>query len=200
MGYTHYLNRPPELNDFGAIALTTKQCCEAIRSLGIDIVGGYGDPNSEPEFGAERIWFNGSSKQTPGVWTAKGDFGIVWPSDKTKPITTTSVTSGNWFGGAQLEKRIAPNGDGAYETLYIPKVYNPREWDNLDENGNYFSFCKTGYRPYDLLVMCAYLAAKYYDRRCEVSSDGEPNEWQIAVGILSKVTMVKEDVLWKVLL
>ncbi len=200
MGYTHYLQRPPEIENFGAIALATKVCCEAVRKLGIDIVGGHGEPDSEPEFDYDRIWFNGSSKQKPGQWTAEGSFGIVWPSNKSKPIPASdTVVSGQWFGGAELEKRIAPNGDGSYETLNISRVYKVNEWSEKDENGNYFDFCKTAYRPYDILVMCAYLVTKYYDNRCVIGSDGQANEWKIAVAITAKALTTEEKELWKLL-
>ncbi|NES66175.1 MAG: hypothetical protein F6K24_13385, partial [Okeania sp. SIO2D1] len=126
--------------------------------------------------------------------TAEGSFGIIWPSDKSKQVTFTgSPVSGQWFGGALLEERKAPKGDGSYETLHITKYYEVKPWSEKDSYGNYFEFCKTGYRPYDILVMCAYLAVKYYDRRCIVSSDGERIEWKIAVGILSQVLSESED-------
>ncbi|MGK7921685.1 MAG: hypothetical protein AB4080_16935 [Trichodesmium sp.] len=200
MGYTHYLQRPLEIKNFQDISTVTKSCCEVVKSLGINIVGGTGESDSEPEFSSELICFNGDQKQTPGVWTADGDFGIVWPSDKSKPTPTTdSVVSGQWFGGASVEKRVAPNGDGSYETLYIPRVYEAREWEHLDENSNYFSFCKTAYRPYDILVMCAYASVKFYDRRSMVSSDGEVTEWKIAVGMLSQILKIEEEILWNLL-
>ncbi|NET30151.1 hypothetical protein [Okeania sp. SIO1I7] len=200
MGYTHYLQRPLELENFEKTAKAVEECYKIVRSFGIDIVGGHGEPDTKPEFSSERIWFNGSEKQTPGVWTAEGDFGIVWPSDKKNPITvSTSPVNGQWFGGAMLEKRVAPNCDGSYETLHIPRTYEVNEWSEADSSGNYFEFCKTAYRPYDLLVMCAYLATRYYDRRCVVSSDGESIEWQIAVGILSKVLSDTENLIWKLL-
>ncbi len=200
MGYTHYLERPLELENFDKTAKAVEECCQIVRSFGIEIVSGNGEPGSKPEFSSERILFNGSSKQTSGVWTAEGDFGITWPSDKKQPVVvSSSPVNGQWFGGAMLEKRIAPNGDGSYETLYIPRVHKIHPWSEPNPSGNYFEFCKTAYRPYDILVNCAYLATRYYDRRCVVSSDGEPVEWQIAVGVLSKVLSQEESLIWKFL-
>ncbi len=200
MGYTHYFDRPSEIKHFGSIALAVKICCQEVRALGIDIVGGHGEPDSEPEFSFDRIWFNGSSNQKRGDWTADGQFGITWPSDKNKAIPEgNTLVTGQWFGGAELEKRIAPNGDGSHETLHISRIYEIEEWSEQDEVGNYFDFCKTAYKPYDILVMCAYLITTAYDDRCVIHSDGVAIEWEIAVVMAAKALRTNEKELRKLL-
>ena len=156
MGYTHYLYRPLEIDNFDKIVQYVESCYQTVQRMEIDIVGESGDPNSKPEFSSERIWFNGSEEQTP-------------------------------------------DGDGAHEPLLIDRIFKLQEWKKQDESGNYFTFCKTAGKPYDVLVMASYLITKYYDPRCTVASDGEKDDWEIAIEIAAQNMGIKAQDLYEVL-
>ena len=81
MGYTHYLDRPEQIENWDKIITDTKQVYDLVRSLGIDIVDGSGEANSYPEFSDELICFNGSNQQMPNTTT--NEFTITW-SNKEK--------------------------------------------------------------------------------------------------------------------
>ena len=70
-----------------------------------------------------------------------------------------------------------------HETFNLPRVFNPRSYDNKDDKGRHFSFCKTAEKPYDLLVCCCLIIfSKYFPKDSDfgVSSDGEREDWQPA--------------------
>ena len=54
-----------------------------------------------------------------------------------------------------------------------------------------FGFCKTAYKPYDKLVTAVLSLAKYHTILYDVSSDGEPHEWDDGVEYASKILGIK---------
>jgi hypothetical protein len=49
------------------------------------------------------------------------------------------------------------------------------------QNGLYFDFCKTAFRPYDMAVTACLVIAKHYlQDRIVVRSDGDDDQWQDA--------------------
>lgn len=65
------------------------------------------------------------------------------------------------------QRSVFFNGD--YETF----VFEP---------GEEFGFCKTAARPYDVVVVAVLALAAHYGL-AEVSSDGEPADWQAGVAL-----------------
>jgi hypothetical protein len=59
----------------------------------------------------------------------------------------------------------------------IERVVIPREWERPDENGRFFSFCKTAYRPYDLIVTAVLIGFKHHFPEAFVTSDGTDKDW-----------------------
>ena len=90
-----------------------------------------------------------------------------------KALPNDIVIRGGMGSGEPMfdETLVWFNGDEAtgndHETLLIKKDDN--EW----------SFCKTAYKPYDLLV-CAVLLAAEEILGYELSSDGDANDWKPA--------------------
>ena len=72
--------------------------------------------------------------------------------------------------------------DDGHETFVIPKTYNP-EFEQKDENGSLFQFCKTAYKAYDICVTCCLIIFKHYfvDQNIfRVLSDGDDEDWKAA--------------------
>jgi hypothetical protein len=70
-------------------------------------------------------------------------------------------------------------GEG-YETFCVSRIGGSK-WSPPDDDGRVFEFCKTGYRPYDLVVTACLVATKHrLGDLVTVESDGEDEEWQPA--------------------
>ena len=217
MGYTHYLDRPEQIENWDKIITDTKQVYNLVSSLGIDIVDGSAEPDSYPEFSNELIWFNGSNQQI--LNTTTNEFTITWSNQKKEQF---------------LEVRHLFDRQGSYQALFIPRKYdlealvnqamkskfvkfkmllnykldNPHfrkivakitnanfDMPDIDDNGNYETCCQTRYYPYDLLVMCVYLIVKIYDNRCIIASDGEKEDWQLAIAIVEEICQKDSQIL-----
>jgi hypothetical protein len=85
-------------------------------------------------------------------------------------------------------------GDGTGEPKASRKeiVFNGRSPDDYEtflfpgDAGH--NFCKTGQRPYDIVVTACLAAAKdIYGSEIKVSSDGSPEEWEPGVALASRV-------------
>lgn len=178
MGYTHYWYRHKEIEPqtFSRIARDFRCLLPVFKNLNIQLAGGEGD--GEPEIDDEIICFNGSRhcghpKDTSIAipWPAKDATGIAVPGE--------DVRSGSWPAGVLLQKR-ACDGDCSYETFCLPRVFTDSEWQK-PENGLYFDFCKTAFRPYDMAVTACLVIAKHYlQDRIVVRSDGDDDQWQDA--------------------
>ena len=103
------------------------------------------------------------------------------------------VKIAGWNGIAAPElsvKRLVLNGvddsanggeDQSFETFTIDlnnsnRPVNPALVDALGESFNNFGFCKTGRRPYDVIVGAILRSAKFHNVVTEYSSDGGHNE------------------------
>lgn len=116
-----------------------------------------------------------------------------------------SDISGTWFAGLKLRTRSC-GGDCSHETFDLPleldknsqqkpigeisyydqhgkPVYNDKE-----EVGLYFEFCKTAYKPYDLAVIICLIIAKHHLKdEIIVSSDGMLEQWKDGMLICQKI-------------
>lgn len=173
MGYTHYWRREPEIpqKTFDAICRDTKKIIDACNDAGIRIRNGHGE--NEPIITADLISFNGDSN----CGHERRDLGITWPSPNASGADADGETDGEWFAGALLATRTC-GGDCAHETAHLPRAFKPDEWQESDNNGLYFEFCKTAFKPYDLAVTAWLIICKHHlGDAIQVSSDGEDKDW-----------------------
>ena len=83
--------------------------------------------------------------------------------------------------------------DGDCETFLLmadnSEAYERKNRDglNLVENGLMFDCCKTGGRPYDLMVCISLLRLKHYFPECRIASDGDTKDWKQAKEFYKKV-------------
>lgn len=78
---------------------------------------------------------------------------------------------------------VGLNGRGkdAFESFVIQQSVQPQSWQKLDSNGCIFDFCKTGRRPYDVVVAAILIAfKKHFGDAVKVNSDGDDSEWEDA--------------------
>lgn len=79
-------------------------------------------------------------------------------------------------------------GDESYETFHVARVPTGRSPRWPDEQGCFFGFCKTQYRPYDKVVVAALcLLDTVTGGQFDPSSDGDPEEWQEGLELAQKV-------------
>lgn len=191
MGYTHYFRMPKVLNKkiFKAFTNDCKKIVQfAEDELGIKVSGPMGE--GDPEFEDDGVFINGSSMQPKGVWTTPEQISIPWPAENASIEEPSSdpideKTDGTWFAGHLLSQRCAPLyedpaksnfADGSYESFCIPRVYEPQDWEDPNEK-LIFHFCKTAYRPYDLVVTAMLIALKHHFPKVKISSDGNTQNW-----------------------
>ena len=150
MGYTHYYNRPKELDKstFALFVADAKKIVAAVEKRGIKL----------------------------GNWDGKAS-----------PSLTNSKVSLNGVG------------EDAHESFIIPRVFKPSEWQKPHDDGNYFDFCKTARKPYDLAVASILLAFKHhFGGVVKVSSDGwyestqsheveQDQEWNDAIALYREI-------------
>ena len=151
MGYTHYWHRPENL-DPRRYTRFREDVAKLLASL--------------PEH-------TGSA----GGYYTDDDL-IVCGSDGTgDPIITDELVS---FNGNAPVAGDADTGDLSHETFYVPRVYEPQDWQRPDRQGRYFDFCKTARKPYDMAVTAALIALHYHfpTPEVEISSDGTAEDWQ----------------------
>ncbi len=175
MGYTHYWKREKEIeqSDFNSILVDFKKILPEIEKY-VQLAGGNGD--GLPELTPERIIFNGKHKCGH---RKDEEVSIPWPAKQAGGVSNNwkeDSKAGEWVAGTLLSKRTC-NGSCDYETFVFARVFNAQNWQ-VPENGKYFDFCKTAFRPYDLAVIIFLIIAKHHLKdKIEVSSDGEDEHW-----------------------
>ena len=100
-----------------------------------------------------------------------------------KIVRKTKVRLGDWAGGRKgpdLRKdlcRFNGYGDDAHETFSLSP-----------ETAMGFQFCKTAYKPYDLVVVACLVALKHHlGGAVNVTSDGENYDWEEGVALCNEV-------------
>ena len=184
MGYTHYWYRKPEISqtkytaiveDFGKIVL-------ALADMGVQLADGCGE--NIPIIDNESVVFNGYShcghpqnQEVSIPWPARGASGVDCGVQSEK-------VAGTWFAGALLATRTC-DGDCSYETFAFDRVEEVPDYQRKEpefkQTGQFFQFCKTAYRPYDLAVTAFLIIAKHHlGADIKVTSDGDDEQWQDA--------------------
>ncbi len=129
---------------------------------------------------------------------------VLCGQDQELAINDSDV-SGQWFAGLKLEKRTC-GGDCSHETFSLPLSIEKQDWQkpigkisHYDVNGNpvyndpeevglYFEFCKTAYKPYDLaVIICLIIAKRYLGDNIFISSDGTIDQWRDGMMICQKI-------------
>lgn len=180
MGYTHYWRRAKNLPPvaFEAAVVDFLKLLPEFKSLGLALAGpnGKGDPSVS-------VWgfkFNGVRE----CGHKQQDLGIAWPADSAGGLAVGAgrdVQKGTWFAGAQIEHRTC-DGDCSHESFWIERDAQPEKWQTPDEDGLWFEFCKTAYKPYDLAVTSALIVLHHHlgalrPKQFKISSDGENTHW-----------------------
>ncbi len=116
-----------------------------------------------------------------------------------------SDVSGTWFAGLKLLKRSC-GGDCSHETFDLPLEIERSDWqkpigeisyydqygkpvyNDKEEVGLYFEFCKTAYKPYDLaVIICLIIAAHHLTNEIKISSDGTLDQWKDGMLMCQKI-------------
>jgi len=116
-----------------------------------------------------------------------------------------SDVSGTWFAGLKLKYRSC-GGDCSHETFSLPVRIEKGDWqkpigeishydqygkpvyNDKEEVGRYFEFCKTAYKPYDLaVIICLIIARHHLKEEIIVLSDGTLDNWRDGMLICQKI-------------
>jgi hypothetical protein len=173
MGYTHYWHRQGKDFNPQTFQQFVKDCEAFYKRAEIPLANWNG--KGSPVFRKTVIAFNG---QEQCGHTAR-DLGITWPAADAKGgVAIHAPVRGAWFAGATLSSR-ACGGDCSHETFRIAAHHEPETWEEGQEE--FFSCCKTAYKPYDLLVTACLISLKhYFATQVRVSSDGRSHDWDDA--------------------
>ncbi len=86
------------------------------------------------------------------------------------------------------EVRFNGPGDNGHETFLVQRKFSINEHSSSDDNGRFFSCCKTSRKDYDLAVTaCLIVFNHYFDEDFRITSDGDNDEWQDARSVCQKV-------------
>jgi hypothetical protein len=191
MGYTQswWRKRVFEREKFQKVTADFARMLPALAQLGVTLAGPTGD--EKPELTEDEICFNG--KRACGH--LRRELGLTWPAAGANGVCLAyehgpsgdADISGQWCGGRLVRSRTC-DGDCSYESFDLPRVFEARKWQEPDEHGRYFGFCKTAYRPYDLVVqVCLVIAAHHFGAGIAVSSDGSNEDWKDAVALCQEL-------------
>lgn len=178
MGYTHYWRRVKSIDaaTFAIIGSDLNRIILALHDAGVQLGDAMG--KDVPVVTNQLIAFNGLENCGHAV---NSEIVIPWPSPVATGIgSNVTAVDGDWFAGSTLQHR-ACNGDCSYESVYFERVFKAEKWQKADENGLWFAFCKTAFRPYDLAVTAFLIIAKHHLKdKITVSTDGEQPHWDDA--------------------
>ncbi len=179
MGYTHYLYRAREF-DPTAFRAAVADLRMVILAAEIPLAGW--DGCGEPVLTDEAISLNGVEH----CGHRERDYGIAWPAP------SMAEDGGTWFAGVLVSERTC-DGDCSHETFLVRRVEDtPQPWRGGLAEGRpeYFSFCKTAYKPYDLIVTAAMIILKHHlGAAVYTSSDGDTahdHEWKDAMRLCQR--------------
>ena len=178
MGYTHYWHRVPRFDDasFHAAVRDVTRVVPRLTELGIPLAGSEGE--GAPVLTEALIAFNGSRHCGH---PANQAISLPWPTPDAGGVATTwqdfaTAHTGHWYAGAEIGTRVC-DGECSYESFIMERVFQPQPWQQ-PEDGYYFAFCKTAFRPYDLAVTAALVILQHHlGAQLRVSSDGEAPHW-----------------------
>lgn len=69
--------------------------------------------------------------------------------------------------------------EDGHETFVVEQKFSIGSYESQDDDGKYFSFCKTARKPYDTVVVaCLIILKHYFGEDLRLSSDGYAEEWE----------------------
>ena len=175
MGYTHYWYRPREIQEqtFLKIKHDFLKLVLPLQKAGVTLAGPWGV--AAPVIRNDVIAFNGpiDCGHSPGY-----ELSIPWPAPEAGGVfAQDDPVVGTWPAGNLVITRTC-DGDCSYESFVFERSYTPHHWEEPDEEGRFFSSCKTAFRPYDLAVTAFLLIAKRHLKdSIQVATDGEDAHW-----------------------
>ena len=180
MGYTHHWERKGNALDPVRFKQFSADCKNVCLRTEIPLANWNG--TGKPVFSATRVIFNGV-KRCGHTWR---DLGVTWPAPQAVGGVTLGATPvGTWCAGAYIPSRTC-DGSCAHETFMITQHEDQVPWRQGEDW--LFSFCKTAYKPYDLLVTaCLIIYKQYYGEQVHISSDGKSRDWDDARRICQHV-------------
>jgi len=185
MGYTHYVTRTVQHLDPQVFRAFVWDCERLYMSTEIPLASW--DGTGDPLFAHDCVSFNG----VKACGHDTRDLGIVWPSNDPKRggVATKAPQVGGWFAGAQVSARTC-DGSCAHETFRIERDWIREEepWQSDWKRKGISSFCKTAYKPYDMLVTACLIALyHHFPDVVTIGSDGETADWQDARNLCQHV-------------
>ena len=188
MGFTHMWYTQKTINEkkFNIITHDVLKILPTIKKLGIPIAGPNGI--NEPIINDEQIVLNG--KKNCGH--TQQNIIMPWPTSDAKGVGNLnynrSTTDHHSWPGTVLHSRIC-NGSCMYEPFILNRIH-PKRPSTMDKGTvnqlPYFSSCKTGFRPYDIIVMVILIIAKHHLRdMISIKTDGLIDHWSDGI-ILTK--------------
>lgn len=127
--------------------------------------------------GYTHYWYQAPELDQDTFRTAAGDCRSVCEK---LDIPLADADGDSWSNPVFGEDTIALNGrgDDSYEGFVVDQLFEGTRFKDPDEQGRYFDFCKTEYRPYDLAVQCCLIVlAHYFGEQFKVTSDGNAEDW-----------------------
>ncbi len=190
MGYTHYWRRRRVFGraQFARARADFTRVVPVLVELGVVLAGPPG--SGVPVMLADEIGFNG----VLACGHPRRPLGIAWPAAGAGGVCLAYAQAargdgdvgGDWFGGRQLHSRTC-DGDCSHETFWLGRVRLAAAGER-PEDGLYFDFCKTAFKPYDLAVqVCLVIAVHHLGDAISVRSDGSLAEWRDAVALCEEV-------------
>ena len=209
MGYTHYWRRKEKYKK-ETMDLVVRDLKEVVAFLEpvVPLAGGLGE--GKATISRELICFNGprgcghENRNLGITWPDKEAYGISLAYEKGEALSKGTIltvlsgeqesltlkdgdVAGKWFAGAKLRARTC-GGDCSHETFYFPRLLRDIPAWQEPEEGLYFSFCKTAYKPYDTTVTAALIILKnYLGDEIQILSDGDLKDWSEAMMICRAV-------------
>lgn len=180
MGYTHYWRTRNGVLDTTQFLRFQRDALLVVKTaagLGVPVAGPDGE--GQPEVTDDVFSFNGV--ETCGH-PHNARIVIPWPASIASGVgDSTDAHAGEWFAGATLSARTC-GGSCSYETCRIERVNTGNDGDGVGrssyEVGRIFGFCKTAYRPYDLVVTAVLLLYRHhFPQEVTLSSDGGREHW-----------------------
>ena len=188
MGFSHmwYTQKIIDEKKFNLIINDFLKLLPIFEKLNIPIMGPDGIGN--PIINKNQIALNGKTHCNHN----KQDIFNAWPTNTAKGIhnlENSVIDKKNMMRLSTILNTRTCNGSCSYEPLIINRTCSKLPRSSIDYNSlnnlQYFSSCKTGFRPYDIVVMAVLIIAKYrLQDLIHIKTDGVFEHWQDVIMLL----------------
>ena len=157
MGYTHQWRRQADIGRaaFSSALEDVKLILAKASEMGLRLAGPTG--HGKPEITQQTIAFNGSAE----CGHRHRDLGKPWPSPEAEGVEAHEPYAPDdtpWYSGPYLKTRVC-GGSCAGGAFVFDRRFIIRDWDR-PENDQYFAYCETDFKPYDLIVTAILIRLK----------------------------------------